>query len=86
MPGSFGSFVTVERLFSGGDFAPSREAFRIDPHQDDSAQGRLAETRLEKMDERHLNFSNFHSVNLHNGPISNGLTRTSYSNPVMASF
>src|SRR5208337_1488247 len=73
MPGSFGSFVTVERLFSCRDFAPSCQAFRIDPHQDDSARRSSAETRLEEMDEWHLNFPKFHSINLHKGPISNGL-------------
>ncbi len=65
--------MTIERLFAGGDFSPTGKAFRFDPHKNDPARRSSAKTRLEKMDERNLNFSEFHTINLHKGPISNEL-------------
>src|SRR5262245_27700771 len=56
IPGSVDGFFVIVRRFAGNAFPPIGDAFALQLHQQNSPLGGSSEARLEKMDERHLNF------------------------------
>src|SRR5579863_719750 len=82
-PRAFRPLAAIERIFAGHALSPGINAVAVDSQQKNLAAESALETRLEKLDERHLNFAkgdgfNFHSVKS-NSPSS--LRNTSTARP-----
>src|SRR5579862_2918372 len=58
-------FRTVERVLPGYALSPPRHPVALDIQQQYAAAVKTAEARLEKMDERHLNFTQSDAFNFH---------------------
>src|SRR5580765_4379219 len=56
-PGALDPFAAVVGIFADDAFAPTVGAFAMDGHEKNAAAVGATETRLEKMDERHLNLT-----------------------------
>ena len=64
-PGAFRPFTVVERIFASNAFSPAIDAVAVGGQQKDSAAERALEARLEKVNERHLNFAEGDGCNFH---------------------
>ena len=66
-PGAFRPLAAVKRIFTGHALSPRIDAVAVNGQQKNSAAESALKARLEKIDERHLNFAegdgfNFHSL------------------------
>jgi hypothetical protein len=64
-PRAFRPLAVVEGIFAGHAFSPAIDTVAMDGQQKDSAAESAFEARLEKVDERHLNFTEGDGFNLH---------------------
>src|SRR5580765_3146599 len=64
-PGAFDPLTAVEGIFAHDALAPSVDAFTVDGHQENAAAVGATKARLEKVDERHLNFTQSNGFNFH---------------------
>jgi hypothetical protein len=64
-PGAVDPFTAVKRILAGDALAPSVDALAVDRYQQNAAAVSTAEARLEKMDERHVNFAQGDGFNFH---------------------
>ena len=64
-PDGIGPLLVVERIFAGGDFAPSGDAFAGHFDQDDVAAVGAAEAGLEEVHQRHADLAQRDAVEFH---------------------
>ena len=64
-PGALDPLAAVKGIFADHTFAPAVDAFAVDGDQQNAAAVGAAEARLEKVDERHLNFAECDGFNFH---------------------
>ena len=64
-PGALDPFAAVEGIFADDAFAPTVDAFAMDGDEKNAAAVGATKARLEKVDERHLNFTESDGFNFH---------------------
>jgi hypothetical protein len=64
-PGSLNPFRAIERIFAGNAFSPSNYSVALNGEQQNTAAIETAKARLKKMQERHPNFAEGNTFNLH---------------------
>src|SRR5271165_6617467 len=73
-PCGFRPLTAVERIFSRHALSPTINPVAVNGHEKDLAAERALEARFEKVDERHLNFTQSDGFNFH--VLSNPFTRS----------
>src|SRR5258708_9379675 len=64
-PGALDPFATVEGIFADHAFSPAVGALAVDGDQENAAAVGTAKARLEKVDERHVDFAERDGFNFH---------------------
>src|SRR5579863_28042 len=65
-PRTISPLTTVKRIFAGHTLAPAVDSLAMRREQQNAATRGAPETRLKKMNERHLNLAQRDGFNLHN--------------------
>ncbi len=66
---AFDPLAAVKRIFSGHALAPAIDPVTVRGEQQDAAAVGASKTRLEEMDERHLNLAQRDGFNFHNSDL-----------------
>ena len=64
-PCAFDPFTAVERIFADDAFSPAVDSLAVHGNKKDATAVEMSETRLEKMDERHVNFTESDGFDFH---------------------